>query len=66
LALTREIGLPYIEAQLLHDYGQLDLKRGNNQQARTRLEAALAIFQRLGARPDVEVVEQALAASMSE
>jgi tetratricopeptide (TPR) repeat protein/transcriptional regulator with XRE-family HTH domain len=61
LALTREIGLPYVEAQLLHDYGHLELTRGNHEQARSRLEAALAIFQRLGARPDVEMAEHTLA-----
>jgi predicted ATPase/DNA-binding XRE family transcriptional regulator len=62
LALTREMGLQYVEALLLYDYGQLDQKRGEPEGARTHLQAALAIFQRLGARPEAERTERALAA----
>jgi hypothetical protein len=42
-------------------YGELHLQRGEPHLARERLEAAQAIFRRLGARKDAERVEQALA-----
>jgi hypothetical protein len=35
-------------------------ERGEPERARERLEAALAIFRRLGARKDIERVEQLL------
>src|SRR5262249_5117559 len=49
------------EARLLHTYGELHGQKGELGAARERLEAALAIFQRLGARQDAALVEQALA-----
>jgi tetratricopeptide (TPR) repeat protein len=52
VALARRICYPYGEARLLH---------AELEPARERLEAALAIFLRLGARKDVERVEQAIA-----
>jgi tetratricopeptide (TPR) repeat protein/transcriptional regulator with XRE-family HTH domain len=61
LSLVRSMPYPYAEARLLHVYGELHLQRGEPQQARERLDAALAIFRRLGARKDAERVEQALA-----
>jgi tetratricopeptide (TPR) repeat protein len=63
LALARSPGLPYpfMEACFLHVWGQLHLKKGEHAAARERLEAARAIFQRLGARPFVARVEQDLA-----
>jgi tetratricopeptide (TPR) repeat protein/transcriptional regulator with XRE-family HTH domain len=60
LALARAMPHPYAEARLLHLYGQLLAKRQEPAPARERLEAALAIFQRLGARGDVRRVEQDL------
>ena len=51
---------PYGEARLLHVYGQMHVARGEPGPAHARLEAALAIFRRLGALKDVERVEQAL------
>jgi len=38
----------------------LQIQQGEREAARERLEAALAIFARLGARMDAEQVEQAL------
>jgi hypothetical protein len=38
------------------------VQKGEPQQARSRMEEALALFQRLGAGKDVERTEQALAA----
>jgi hypothetical protein len=61
LALARSMPYPYAEARLLHVYGEMHAQKGEPQRARERLEAALAIFRRLGARKDAERVEQALA-----
>jgi tetratricopeptide (TPR) repeat protein len=61
LALARSMPYPYGEARLLHVYGQMHVAKGEPGPARERLEAALAIFRRLGARLDVERVERALA-----
>jgi tetratricopeptide (TPR) repeat protein len=63
LALAQAPGFPnpFCEARLLHVWGQMHLNRGERTAARERLEAARAIFQRLGARPFVAHVEQDLA-----
>jgi tetratricopeptide (TPR) repeat protein len=60
LALARRIGYPYGEARLLQAYGELFAQTGQPEAARERLEEALAIFQRLGARGDVVRAEQVL------
>jgi tetratricopeptide (TPR) repeat protein len=65
LALAGPMPYPYGEGRLLAVYGQLHLQRGERGPARERLEAALAIFQRLGARKDAAQVEQAVAALRS-
>jgi tetratricopeptide (TPR) repeat protein/transcriptional regulator with XRE-family HTH domain len=54
LALARHIGYPYAEARLSQAYGELFAQTGQHEAAREQLEEALAIFQRLGARRDVE------------
>jgi hypothetical protein len=61
LEMARAMPYPYAEGRLLYVYGQLHLQKGEPGPARERLEAALAIFQRLGARKDAERVAQALA-----
>jgi transposase/Tfp pilus assembly protein PilF len=61
LALARSMPYPYAEARLLHVYGRLHIQKGEPQAARERLEAARAIFARLGAPTDTAQVEQALA-----
>ena len=61
LVLARSMPYPYAEARLLHVYGEMHVLTGEPEPARERLEAALAIFQRLGARKDAERVEQAIA-----
>jgi tetratricopeptide (TPR) repeat protein len=58
---ARAMPYPYAEGRLLHVYGELHLRKGEPDQARGRLEEALAIFQRLGARKDAERVAQAMA-----
>ena len=65
LSLSREIGYPYGEARLLLVYGELRTRTSLVEPARERLEAALAIFQRLGARKDVERTERLLAIALA-
>ena len=60
LALARAMPYPYAEARLLHLDGMLHAQRGEHASARERLEAARSTFARIGARMDVERVEQAL------
>jgi tetratricopeptide (TPR) repeat protein len=62
LALARCMPYPYAEARLLQVDGLLHAQKGEPEAARERLEAALAIFQRLGARKDAERTEQAITA----
>jgi tetratricopeptide (TPR) repeat protein len=64
LALARSLPYPYMEARILHVYGELHVQKGEQEQAREKLEAALAIFRRLGARKDSERIEQLLAAHL--
>jgi tetratricopeptide (TPR) repeat protein len=62
LALARAMPYPYAEGRLLHAYGTLHLQVHERAPARECLEAALAIFRRLGARKESEQIEQILAA----
>jgi ATP/maltotriose-dependent transcriptional regulator MalT len=62
LTLARSMPYPYGEARLLHVYGQMHVAEGEPGPARERLKAALAIFQRLGARKDAERAEGTLTA----
>jgi tetratricopeptide (TPR) repeat protein len=61
LALARSLPYPYAEAHLLYAHAEMHTQKGERDAARERLEAALAIFRRLGARKDAERTEQALA-----
>jgi hypothetical protein len=60
LSLARSMSYPYAEGRLLQVYGEMHEVKGGPEPARERLEAALAIFRRLGARKDIERVEQTL------
>ncbi len=62
LALAHAMAYPHGEGRLLAVYGRLQLARGDVNSARERLQAALAIFRRLGARKDLEQTELLLAA----
>jgi tetratricopeptide (TPR) repeat protein len=62
LALARGMPYPYAEARFLHFYGELHVQKGEMGAAREHLQAALAIFRRLGARPGIAQTERALAA----
>ncbi|MFL5336619.1 MAG: tetratricopeptide repeat protein [Geminicoccaceae bacterium] len=61
LALARSLGYPYGEARALLMYGLLHAHMGEKEPAREWLEAALAIFRRLGARKDAARTEQTIA-----
>jgi ATP/maltotriose-dependent transcriptional regulator MalT len=61
LDLTRSLPYPFVGAQALVEYGQLEARRGRASAARRRLQEALIIFRRLGAQPFVEQTERALA-----
>jgi tetratricopeptide (TPR) repeat protein len=61
LALAEQMPYPYAEGRLLHLYGRMHGRKGEPGPARERLEAALRIFQRLGASRDIEHVQQDLA-----
>ena len=60
LSIAESIPYPYGRARALHIYGLLHVEIGEPEPARERLEEALAILQRLGARRDSARVEQAL------
>jgi tetratricopeptide (TPR) repeat protein len=62
LALVRSMRYPYAEAGLLHAYGLMHVQKGEREPALGWLEAALAIFQRLGARKEAERTEHAIRA----
>ena len=66
LDLAHDISYPYAEARTLETYGELHRVQGETDMARTRLEAALAIFDRLGARGDAKRVEQAIAGLLQD
>jgi tetratricopeptide (TPR) repeat protein len=61
-ALAHGLPYPHAEARALYEQGRLHAAMGQSDRARARLEEALAIFRRLGARPDVERAQRALAA----
>jgi predicted negative regulator of RcsB-dependent stress response len=60
LTLARDSTNPYAEARLLHLYGDMHAQQGESGLARERFEAALLIFQRLGAGKRVEQLQLAL------
>jgi tetratricopeptide (TPR) repeat protein len=60
ISLARCLHYPYAEARFLQAYGELLVQLRQPGPPRERLEAALAIFQRLGARKDIERTEQLL------
>jgi hypothetical protein len=53
--------MPYYEGRLLYRFGLVHAQRDAPEEARKHLEAARAIFHRLGARPYRERTEHALA-----
>jgi class 3 adenylate cyclase/tetratricopeptide (TPR) repeat protein len=60
--LARSILYPYAEGRVLYEWGRANEKRGELQEASEQLNAALALFQRLGARRLIELTAQALGA----
>ncbi|GAC1649801.1 MAG: hypothetical protein NVS4B8_23570 [Herpetosiphon sp.] len=61
LALTQHMAYPYGAARLQYVHGLLHLERHDPVAARERLIAARTTFCQLGARPDTEIVDRALA-----
>ena len=60
LALQHAIPYPYGEGRLLYELGRVWASSGEPERARDYFERALAIFQRLGARPYATLAEAAL------
>jgi tetratricopeptide (TPR) repeat protein len=61
VSLAHPMPYPYGEALVLYHWGLMHLERQDRDRAQDRLAAAQVIFRRLGARPDLERAEQALA-----
>jgi DNA-binding SARP family transcriptional activator len=64
LTLAEAISCPYAAGRTLYEYGVMLLGAGSSEAARSRLEEALTIFRRLGARPYLELTEGALKVSL--
>lgn len=62
LTMARAMTYPYAEGRILHEFGNMHTRKGDSVAARERLEQACSIFQRLGARPYIELTEEALSA----
>ncbi|MGH2388059.1 MAG: tetratricopeptide repeat protein, partial [Chloroflexota bacterium] len=60
LTLAGTMPYPYEEARSRRELGNLHARRGDWARAHASLAEALAIFQRLGARPDVEQTKKAM------
>jgi hypothetical protein len=60
LARTQSSCYPWGEARVVDVYGLLHILQGEAEPARQRLDAALAIYRRLGAKKDVVRLEDAL------
>lgn len=61
LSLASAMPYPYATARASYEWGRLRARQGELGEARGRLQEALAIFQMLGARPDADRTERALA-----
>jgi len=61
VSLAQAMPYPYAEARARYEHGRMLTERAEVQPAREQLEQALVIFQRLGAKNDVEKTEQMLA-----
>jgi tetratricopeptide (TPR) repeat protein len=62
VTMAQPMPYPYAEARALCEWGRMLVDVGELERARSRLEEALAIFERLGARPYVERTHRALRA----
>lgn len=61
ISLAHRLPYPYLEAGSLYEMGTMLARRGDVEGGSSRLDEALEIFRRLGARKDVERTELALA-----
>lgn len=62
LALFEELETPWQLGRTLHEMAELDLARSNPAAAREHLSRALGQFEGMGAKPDIERTQAALAA----
>jgi len=60
VSLAQAIPYPCAEGRARYEWGMMHIRQGDREQARERLEQALEVFQRLGARKDIERTEKAL------
>ncbi|MGI8825258.1 MAG: ATP-binding protein [Chloroflexota bacterium] len=60
LTMAKTMPYPYAEGRILRQYGLLNHKQGQLERASERLQAACQIFERLGARWDLERTHEAL------
>lgn len=63
LAGAHTMRFPFGEARALAEYGRMHLRRGDRERGRESLEAAAAMFGRLGARRDEDLAREWLASS---
>ena len=61
VSIARSLRYPYAEARALYEWGLMYAGRPDPKLSREHLEAAAAIFQRLGSRPYSELVKKAIA-----
>jgi len=61
IALARKLGFLWSEARMLQVWGRLETDLQDPEAARAHLDAALAIYRRLGAVPHIEETERQLA-----
>jgi len=61
IALSRKLGFVWSEARMLQVWGRLETDLQDQEAARAHLDAALAIYRRLGAVPYIEETERRLA-----
>jgi tetratricopeptide (TPR) repeat protein len=66
LSLARSMADPYVEGRLLHVSGTMLARKGQPVPARQRLEEAVAVLRRLGARKAAAQVESSIAALAQE
>lgn len=60
--IARTLSMPYEEAQALHEWGVMLQHAGRQEEAGAKLQEALEIFARLGARHDIERTQSELGA----
>jgi tetratricopeptide (TPR) repeat protein/transcriptional regulator with XRE-family HTH domain len=60
VSVARSVRYPYAEARALYEWGLMYVAKRDPRQGRNRLEEAIEIFRRLGARPYSDLAQKAL------